>query len=77
MRRISIDPYRYRDQHYKWGSEYRIYFLKDQTIKNQLERYGCTVDDGDVRHRGTFRVNSRQLFETLVARDGFRLGQNF
>lgn len=60
----------------KWGIQYRIYFVKDQTVKNQLERYGCRVDDGDVRYQGTFRVNSKSLFRELVERHGLRLGEN-
>jgi len=60
----------------KWGTECRIYFVKDQTVKNQLERYGCSVDDGDVRNYGTFRVNSKMLFQQLVERHGLRLGSN-
>ncbi|MEX0805821.1 MAG: hypothetical protein WD688_21260 [Candidatus Binatia bacterium] len=61
----------------KWGIQYRIYFVKDQTVKNQLERYGCRIiDDGDVRYQGTFRVNSRSLFRELVERHGLRLGEN-
>jgi len=60
----------------KWGSEYRIYFVKDQIVMNQLERYGFLVEDGNVRHKGTFRVNSKELFEQLVSSNGFRLGPN-
>jgi hypothetical protein len=60
----------------KWGTEYRIYFVKDQTVKNQLERWGYQVENGDVRYPGTFRINSRELFEHLVATDGLRIGHN-
>jgi hypothetical protein len=60
----------------KWGKEYRIYFFKDYIVKTQLERYGYSVDDGDVRHPGTFRVNDRSLFRELVEVHGFRLGKN-
>lgn len=60
----------------KWGVECRIYFVKDQTVRVQLERYGCFVENGDVRHRGTFRVNSKSLFRELVQRHGLRLGRN-
>lgn len=45
----------------KWGVECRIYFVKDQTIKTQLSRYGYKVENGDVRYDGTFRINSKEL----------------
>jgi hypothetical protein len=61
----------------KWGIEYRIYFRKEQLIKNQLERYGCTVENGDVRHSGTFRVNSKEFFKELVVKHGFIIGENY
>lgn len=61
----------------KWGIEYRVYFVKDQVLKNQLERYGCMVENGDVRYNGTFRINSRELFFELAAKHGLRLGANF
>ena len=60
----------------KWGMECRIYFVKDQTIKTQLSRYGYKVENGDVRYDGTFRVNSKELFRELIEKDGLRLGQN-
>ena len=60
----------------KWGVEYRVYFIKDQTVKNQMERYGYAVENGDVRRRGTFRINSEALFKMLVQKHGLRLGEN-
>lgn len=60
----------------KWGAECRIYFVKDQTVKNQLERYGCRVENGDVRHPGTFRVNNTSLFRELIEHHGLQLGNN-
>jgi hypothetical protein len=60
----------------KWGVEYRVYFVKDQTVKNQLERYGYAVENGDVRRRGTFRINNEVLFKELVEKHGLRLGEN-
>ena len=60
----------------KWGMECRIYFVKDQTIKTQLSRYGYKVENGDVRYDGTFRINSKELFRELVEKDGLRLGHN-
>ena len=60
----------------KWGMECRIYFVKDQTIKTQLSRYGYKVENGDVRYDGTFRINSKELFKELVEKDGLRLGHN-
>lgn len=45
----------------KWDVEYRVYFVKDVTIKSQLEQYGFTVDDGKVRCRGSYRINSEVL----------------
>lgn len=60
----------------KWGVEYRVYLVKDQTVKNQLERYGYAVENGDVRRRGTFRINSEALFKELVEKHGLRLGEN-
>ena len=60
----------------KWGVECRIYFVKDQTIKTQLSRYGYKVENGDVRYEGTFRINSKELFRELVYKDGLRLGHN-
>jgi hypothetical protein len=60
----------------KWGAECRIYFVKDQTIKTQLLRYGYKVENGDVRYDGTFRINSNELFKELIEKDGLRLGHN-
>lgn len=60
----------------KWGMECRIYFVKDQTIKNQLGRYGYKVENGDVRYDGTFRINSKELFMELIEKEGLRLGHN-
>lgn len=60
----------------KWGMECRIYFVKDQTIKAQLNRYGYKVENGDVRYEGTFRINSKELFKELVEKDGLKLGHN-
>ncbi len=60
----------------KWGIECRIYFVKDQTIKIQLSRYGYKVENGDVRYDGTFRINSKELFRELIEKDGLRLGHN-
>ena len=60
----------------KWGVEYRIYFVKDEPVKNQLVRYGFNVDSGDTRHDGFYRINSKDLFKELVHNNGFRLGEN-
>ena len=60
----------------KWGSEYRVYFVQDISVKLQLERFGLKVDKGDVRYPNTFRVNSKQLFEELVSAFGMKLGSN-
>jgi hypothetical protein len=60
----------------KFSSEWRIYFRKHQSVRLQMERYGYMVENGDVRHRGTFRINSQQLFEELVRNHGSRLGAN-
>lgn len=60
----------------KWGMECRIYFVKDQTVKQQLSRYGYKVENGDVRYDGTFRINSKELFRELIEKDGLKLGYN-
>lgn len=60
----------------KWGAECRIYFTKDETIKRQLKRYGYKIENGDIRYDGTFRINSKELFQQLVEHDGFNLGNN-
>ena len=60
----------------KFSSEWRIYFRKHQPVRTQMERYSYLVENGDVRHRGAFRINSQQLFEDLVRNHGLRLGEN-
>ena len=60
----------------KWGTECRIYFKKDPSIRRQLERYAYMVEKGDVRHRGTFRINNNDLFKEFVKEHGFTLGPN-
>jgi hypothetical protein len=60
----------------KFSSEWRIYFRKHQPVRTQMERYSYLVENGDVRHRGTFRINSQQFFEELVRNHGLRLGEN-
>ena len=70
-------PY-YQVQPNKWGLEARIYFDAPDVVVENLRMLGHHVelrDGGGYRADFAYRVNSEQLFWTLV-RHGYRLGEN-